>query len=354
MVYYAIALAFYSEASTGEVLRCLLEGLRWLAWEEGKSLAVTGKSGISQARSRLGAAPLRSLHDKLVIPQATPETQGAWYRSWRLVSMDGSTLDVADTAENAAAFGRPGSSRGESGYPQLRFVSLVESGTHLLFGSAEGAYATGEARLARDVIKHLTAEMLCLADRGFVGFELWQAAAASGAALLWRVRKNMILPALRRFEDGSYLSKLYACEKDRRHDKNGCPVRVVEYRLDGIEGAEPLYRLITTILEPGQAPAAELAALYHERWEIETALGELKTHLRGRRRVLRSKTPELVRQEFYGLLLAHFAVRSLLHEAALKAGRDPDDLSFIHAVRVIKRKIPLYPTIPPSAACSLP
>ena len=118
---------------------------------------------------------------------------------------------------------------------------------------------------------------------------------------------------------------------------------------EGIEGAEPLYRLITNLIEPGQAPAAELAALYHERWEIETALGELKTHLRGPRRVLRSKTPELVRQEFYGLLLAHFAVRSLIHEAALKADRDPDELSFIHAVRVIKRKIPLYPAIPPSA-----
>ena len=353
MVYYAIALAFYMEASTREVLRCLLEGLRWLALEEGGDLAVTGKSGISQARSRLGAAPLRLLSEKLVTPQARPETKGAWYRNWRLVSIDGSTLDVADTAENATSFGRPGASRGESSYPQLRLVSLVESGTHVLFGTAEGPYGASEARLARDVIKHLNADMLCLADRGFVGFALWQEAAETGAALLWRTRKNMILPVLQRFEDGSYLSKLYASEKDRRHDSNGCLVRVVEYRLDGIEGAEPRYRLITTIIEPAQAPAAELAALYHERWEIETALGELKTHLRGRRMVLRSKTPELVRQEFYGLLLAHFAVRCLMHEAALKGDRDPDDLSFLHAVRVIKRKIPHYPAIPPSAPKSL-
>lgn len=353
MVYYAIALAFYMEASTGEVLRCLLEGLRWLAWKEGGALAVTGKSGISQARSRLGEAPLRVLAEKLVTPQAKPETKGAWYRDWRLVSIDGSTLDVADTAENAAAFGRPGASRGKSSYPQLRLVGLVESGTHLLFGTAQGAYAISEAQLARDVIKHLTPEMLCLADRGFFSFKLWQQTTKTGAALLWRVRKNMILPVLQRLEDGSYLSRIYASEKDRRHDKNGQSVRVVEYRLEGIEEAEPLYRLITTILEPDQAPAVELAALYHERWEIETALGELKTHLRGPRRVLRSKTPELVRQEFYGLLLAHFAVRSLMHEAAVKAGRDPDDLSFIHAVRVIKRKIPLYPAIPPSTPKSL-
>lgn len=350
MVYYAIALAFYREASTGEVLRCLLEGLRWLAWQEGDDLAVAGKSGISQARSRLGEAPLRELAERLITPQAKSETKGAWYHGRRLVSIDGSTLDVADSTANAATFGRPGASRGESGYPQMRFVSLVESGTHLLFGTAEGSYGTSEARLARDVIPHLTAEMLCLADRGFVGFELWKAAVETGAALLWRVRKNTILPVLQRFEDGSYLSKLYASQKDRRHDKNGLLVRAVEYRLEGIEEAEPLYRLITTITEPDQAPAAELAALYHERWEIETALGELKTHLRGRRMVLRSKTPELVRQEFYGFLLAHYAVRSLMHEAALKADCDPDDLSFIHAVRVIKRKIPLYGAIPPSAS----
>jgi hypothetical protein len=347
MVYYAIALGFYAEASTGEVLRCLLEGLRWLSWPDGE-VPVTGKSGISQARSRLGEAPLRALYAKTVVPQAVAESKGAWYRRWRLVSLDGSTLDVADTEDNAAAFGRPGASRGESGYPQLRFVSLVENGTHVLFGAELGEYATGEPSLARGVIKHLTPEMLCLADRGFVGFELWRQAGETGAALLWRVRKNMILPCLQRLEDGSYLSKLYPSEKDRRHDRKGRLVRVVEYRLDGIEGAEPLYRLITTITDPGEAPARELAALYHERWEIETALGELKTHLRGRRIVLRSKTPTLVRQEFYGLLLAHFAIRGLIHEAALKGGLDPDEISFLHAVRVVKRKMAIYPAIPPS------
>jgi len=347
MVYYAIALAFYMEASTGEVLRCLLEGLRWLSWPGGE-IRVTGKSGISQARGRLGAAPLRRLYEKVVAPRAVAATKGAWYRGWRLVSLDGSTLDVADTEANAAAFGRPGASRGRSGYPQLRFVSLVENGSHVLFGAEQGDYGTAEPILARRVIEHLTPEMLCLADRGFVGFELWRQAAESGAALCWRVRKNTILPCRERLADGSYQSKLYPSAKARRHDRDGCPVRVVEYRLDGIEGAEPLYRLITTVTDAARAPAAELAALYHERWEIETAIGELKTYLRGRRIVLRSKTPELVRQEFHGLLLAHFAIRSLMHEAALKAARDPDELSFIHAVRVIKRKIPLYPAIPPS------
>ncbi len=347
MVYYAIALAFYMESSTVEVLRCLLEGLRWLSWGDG-GIQVTGKSGISQARSRLGAAPLRRLYDKVVLPQAVAATKGAWYRGWRLVSLDGSTLDVADTEANAAGFGRPGASRGRSGYPQLRFVSLVENGTHVLFGAEQSDYGTAEAILARRVITHLTPEMLCLADRGLVGFELWSQAVERGAALCWRVRKNAVLPCFERLSDGSYLSKLYRSDKDRRQDRNGHLVRVVDYRLHGIEAAEPLYRLITSITDAAAAPARELAALYHERWEIETALGELKTYLRGRRIVLRSKTPDLVRQQFYGLLLAHFAIRSLMHEAALKADRDPDELSFIHAVRVIRRKIPLYPAIPPS------
>jgi hypothetical protein len=125
-------------------------------------------------------------------------------------------------------------------------------------------------------------------------------------------------------------------------------VRVIEYRLEGVEGAEPLYRLATTILDHERAPAMELAAIYHDRWEIETALDELKTHLRGARIVLRSKTPDLVRQEFYGLLMAHFAIRGLMHEAALDSGEDPDRLSFLHAVRVVRRKMAAFGAIPPS------
>jgi hypothetical protein len=251
--------------------------------------------------------------------------------------VDGGTWDLADTRENAEAFGRPGASRGKSGYPQLRFVTLAECGTHVLFGAEVGDYGTGETTLARSVIEHLRPDMLCLADRGYVGFDLWCRAAKTGAALLWRVRRNQVLPCIERLEDGSYLSRLYANEKDRRHDRNGRLVRVVEYRLTAVEGTQDLYRLLTTIIDPHRAPAAELAALYHERWEIETAIGEVKTHLKGRNTVLRSRTPTLVRQEFFGFLLAHFAVRSLIHEAALKAERDPDKLSFLHTVRVVRR-----------------
>ena len=350
MVYYAIALALYMGSSTREVLRCLLEGLRWLWGAE--AVKVAGKSGISQARSRLGEAPLRRLYEQVVQPIAAGATKGAWYRQWRLVSLDGSCLDVGDTAENVAHFGTPGASRGESAFPQLRFVALVENGTHVLFGAQLGCYADSETTLAHAALAALRPGMLCLADRQFFGHALWQSAAGTGADLLWRVKCNLRLPRETVLADGSYLTTVSPSEKDRRHRTGGVQVRVVEYRLEGIADAEPLYRLVTTILDEAKAPAAELAALYHERWEIEGALAELKTQLRGARVVLRSKTPELVKQEVWGLLLAHFAVRGLMHEAALQADEDPDRLSFSHAVRVVRRKLPQFATLPPSGqAC---
>ena len=350
MVCYAIALALYMGSSTREVMRCLVEGLRWL-WGAA-AVRVAGKSGISQARTRLGAEPLRRLYEQVVRPVATPATRGAWYRRWRLVSLDGSCLDVADTAENRTAFGRPEASRGASAFPQLRFVALVENGTHVLFGTHLGRFEDGETTLARQALAALQPGMLCLADRQFFGSALWREAAATGADLLWRVKRNLRLPREAVLADGSYLTTIHASGKDRRHRVNGLRVRVVEYRLEGVAGAEPLYRLVTTILDPAQAPAAAVAALYHERWEIEGARAELKTHPRGARVVLRSKTPELVRQEFWGLPLAHFAVRGLMHEAALRADEDPDRLSFLHAVRVVRRKLPLFAALPPSGqAC---
>jgi hypothetical protein len=348
VIYYVIALAVYMHSSYREVLRCLLEGIQWLR-DPSVKLKVAGKSGISQARARLGWEPLEQLHDELIQPIARQNTKGAWYRRWRLVSLDGSTLDVADEKANEEAFGRPGASRGSSAYPQIRFISLVENGTHVLFGSKMGAYTAGEVTLAKAVLPRLRKGMLCLADRNFFGYVLWKQALETGAELLWRVKKNMRLSCEKRLPDGSYLSRIYSSERDWRHKSNGIVVRVIDYQLDGVAEAEPIYRLVATILDHKEAPAKELAALYHERWEIETALDELKTHLRGSKIVLRSKTPDLVRQEFYGLIMAHFAIRGLMHEAALKADEDPDRLSFTHAVRVVRRKLPTYNAIPPSA-----
>lgn len=353
VVYYVICLALFMQVSYREVLRCLLEGLAWLLGP-GQTVKITGKSGISQARTRLGWAVMRQLHDEVVKPVAVKDTKGAWYRRWRLVSLDGSTLDVADERENEQVFGRPSASRGSSAYPQIRFVSLVESGTHVLFGTQMSGYATGEITLAEEVMASLRPGMLCLADRNFFGFRLWNQARARGADLLWRVKKNLRLPKEKLLPDGSYLSRVYASERERRHRSHAVVVRVIEYQLEGVAEAEPLYRVVTTILDPIEAPARELAALYHERWEIEGALDELKTHLRGAQIVLRSKTPDLVRQEFYGLLLAHFALRGLMHEAALKVGEDPDRLSFLHAVRVVRRKLPLYGALRPSGEEGVP
>jgi len=347
MVYYIIAMALYMQSSYREVLRCLREGLIWLFGAEAAG-KVAAKSAISQARSRLGVEPMRRLYQELVVPIATEKTKGASYRKWRLVTLDGSTMDVADTEANRKAFDGPSGSLGEGSYPQLRTVSLVECGTHVLFGAKLGGFRSGETVLAKEVIPGLKPGLLCIADRNFLGYELWKQAAETGADLLWRGKKNLVLPCFQKFSDGSYLSRLYPSQKDRRRDRNGIAVRVIEYQVEGVDDSEPFHRLVTTILSPEDAPALELANLiYRERWEIETALDELKTHLRGARIVLRSKTPEGVAQEFYGLLLAHFAIRGLMHEAALSAEIDPDRLSFIHAVRVVRRKLPMFVAFSP-------
>jgi hypothetical protein len=209
-------------------------------------------------------------------------------------------------------------------------------------------YRTGEITLAWGVVPALRQGMLCLADRFFPGYKLRRMASQTGADLLWRTRQNARLDIDRRLPNGSYLSRIYASTSDRRKQRHGITVRMIDLSLKGVKDAEPIYRLITTILDPAQAPATELATLYHERWEIETALDELKTHLRGAQIVLRSKTPELVKQEFWGLLMAHYAIRGLMHEAALKADADPDRLSFLHSVCVVQRRLARYAAIPPS------
>jgi Insertion element 4 transposase N-terminal/Transposase DDE domain len=348
VVYYVMALALYAQASYVEVLRCLLEGVRWLRLG-GVDLAVATKSAITRARIRLGAVPMQALFERLARPFATPGAPGAWYRGRRLVSLDGSIIDLPDAPELEARYGRPGASRGGSSFPQLRLLGLAECGTHALFAVALGRLDISEVQLAPQLLAQLRPEMLCLADRAFIGFELWGTARATGSDLLWRVRANQVLPCRQRLADGSYLSCLYASPKHRRHDADGQVVRVIEYRLEGVPGAEPLYRLITTLLDPVAAPAAELAALYHERWESEGIFAELKVTLPGERLMLRSRRADLVEQEVYGLLLVHLALRQLLYEASRQTGCDPDQLSFLHAVRVVRRHLPFHAAFSPSA-----
>jgi hypothetical protein len=289
--------------------------------------------------------PVKRLYEQVVKPIATPETQGAFYRGLRVMALDGFTLEVPDTEANRNEFARPESpSGGEAAYPRLRGVGLVEVGTHVLFGAEVDSYATGEITLARKVIQHLRPGMLCLADRYFPGYPLWRQAVETGAELVWRVRSKMRFPVEKRLPDGSYLSRFYAKWNRGKPHGEGIPVRVIEYRMKG--KAETI-RIITSILDHEAAPAKELAALYHERWEFETALDEFKTHLRGARTVLRSQTPELVKQEVYGLLLTHFALRGVMHEAALRGERDPDRISFVHTVNVVRRTLPLFAAFSP-------
>jgi hypothetical protein len=243
-MYYVIAQALFMQVAQREVLRCLLAGVRRLFGPQ-VALKVTGKSGISQARSRLGWEPVKQLHDEVVAPIAVKQTRGAWYKNWQLVSLDGSTLNVADTKANQQAFGRPGASRGRSAYPQIRFVALVEHGTHVLFGTEMGSYATGEITLAKAALKRLQPGLLCLADRNFLGYEVWQQAQATSADLLWRGQQHLRLARGSELSDGSYLSRIYPSPRDWRKQTNGVGVRVIEYTLEGIAEAEPSYRLVT-------------------------------------------------------------------------------------------------------------
>ena len=339
VVYYVLGLALYSSSSYEEVMRMLVDGLSWQSgWR--RPWRVPTKGAVFQARARLGHEPLRALFGEVAVPLATTRTAGAFYGDLRLVSVDGTCLDVADTAANERAFGRPGSGRGQkrAAFPQVRLVGLAECGTHALFAVELAPLSEDERALADEVLGALEPGMLCLADRGFYSYELWNHAAATGAALLWRTRSSHRLPVIERLSDGSFVSEVYASQ-DRRRRQHGLPVRVIEYEIDdpGRPARDTRYRLLTTILDPDRAPAAELAPLYSQRWEFEGALDELKVHQRGPRVVLRSKTPDGVRQELYGYLCVHYAIRWLMHAVAIESGHDPDRLSFTRTLRVARR-----------------
>jgi hypothetical protein len=355
VVYYVLGLGLYSQSSYEEVMRMLVDGLAWQSgWK--RPWQVPTKAALFQARRRLGSEPLRALFEQVAEPLAEPRTAGAFYRDWRLVSIDGTCLDVADTPANEQAFGRPGSGRGEGvgAFPQVRLVGVAECGTHALFEVAIGPLGDDERTLAGGVLRALGPGMLCLADRGFYSFALWKQARATGAQLVWRTRSNHRLAVRERLADGSYLSELFASSDRRRRD--GIAVRVVEYEIDdpGRPANDTRYRLLTTILDPERAPASELAPLYAQRWEFEGALDELKVHQRGPRVVLRSKTPDGVIQEVYGHLCVHYAIRWLMHTVALDAGHDADRISFTRTLRAARRTTASHAGFSPRSAQQRP
>jgi hypothetical protein len=348
VVYYVMALVLFAQASYGEVLRCLLEGVRWLRLK-GDATALAGKSAITRARIRLGVEPMKELYERVARPLAEPGLPGAFYHGLRLVSLDGTTIPMPDEPELNQRFGRPIGAQGPGPVPRARLLALMESGTHAIFAAAIGRYDTSEVALVPALLARLRPGMLCLADRGFVGFALWQAARATGADLLWRVKSNQRFPCYQRLPDGSSLSRLRPSAGPGRFAR-AVVVRVIEYRLEGVPEAEPLYRLITSRLDPADAPAAELAALYHERWEEEGAFAEIKVTLPGEQLMLRSRRADLAEQELYALLLVHLALRALMVQASRQGGCDPDTLSFIHTVRVVRRHLPFHAAFSPSAA----
>jgi len=337
VVYYVLALGLFMEASIQEVLRCLLDSLGQIGQDAPKAAT---KGAISQARTRVGVEPLRQLFLSCCRPIGTHSTRGCFWRGLRVMAMDGTTLDTQDTQANDEAFGRSGSGRGETAFPQLRMTLLAECGSHAVVGAALGSYRTSERTLAREMVDRL--DTLLLADRGFVGHDIWRTFAQSGVQMLWRVGSNIKLEAIKTLRDGTTLAQLDAPKELAKTGALPITVRVIEYELEGVAKPETegtRYRLITTLLDPRKAPAIELASLYQERWEIEILLDELKTHLRGRAALLRSKTPDLVRQEAYGLLLVHHAVRRIMLDAAQSIGDDPDRISFTATVRIIRRKL---------------
>lgn len=347
MVYYVLAMCLFYQDAYEEVLRKLINGLRFLGnWSDDWHVPTT--SAISQARQRLGEPALAELFDRVAVPLARPGTRGGWFCGRRLMAVDGVMFDVPDTEENLKAFGKTGSGRHISPFPQVRMVGLAECGTHAVVAAAFDARTVYERELLSRILTMFEPGMIVLADRGFFSYDLWKAAAATGADLLWRLSDSVKIPVLQRLPDGSYRSELLpprvksdlAKGHQRRvRDQDRLPIRVVEYVVTNRGGSPETIRLITTIMNPVGASAVELAAAYQQRWEIELTLDEVETHQMAKTKELRSRTPELVRQEIWALLLAHYAVRSFMREAADDLDIDTDRLSFTRSIQVIRRQV---------------
>jgi hypothetical protein len=365
MVYFVMALALFAGEDYEEVAARLTDTLAsWGCWDDSWSVPTSG--GITQARQRLGAEPLELLFDRVAVPVGGLLTRGAFLRHWRLMAIDGFELDVPDTAANAAAFGYPAGGRERPAFPKVRVVTIGECGSHAKVAAQMGPVGgkgSSEQALARRLFGRLEADWLLIADRGFYNWADWQAAAGTGAALLWRVKADLRLPVLELLPDGSYTSLV---AKPALHDKaragliaaarageyldpaQAMRVRVIEYEIPDrdSDGSGELTALITTITDPAAASAQELAAAYCQRWEEETGNDQLKTHLRGPGAILRSKSPAMVRQEIYGYLLTHYAISALICQAATEADIDPDRVKFLRTVRIIRRRA-ADPAFPP-------
>ncbi|MCA1673907.1 MAG: IS4 family transposase, partial [Actinobacteria bacterium] len=348
--YLTMGLCLFREEDYGEVATKVTGALsRWGCWDASWSVPTAG--GISQARKRLGRRVVAEVFEQVAGPVADRSTRGAWLRGWRLLGIDGFEVDLPDTKGNAEEFGYAGSGDNRSAFPKARVVALAECGTHAFVAAEVGAYSTGEKTLANGLYQRLRAEELLTADRNFYSYDAWGLAAGSGAALLWRAPTGLGLPVVKVLADGTYLAVLIdpkirgarrraaiiAAARDGADlaDEPAHLVRVIEYDVPDREGngTGELIVVLSTITDPAAARADELAAAYHQRWEEETANDQLKTHLRGPGRILRSRLPDLVHQEIWAWLLVHHALSALITRAAQAADIDPDRISFTRTLR---------------------
>lgn len=335
MVWFVIALGLFGPD-------CYRQVYRWL--QPFRRRGIPNRSTLCEARKRLGVAPLRRLADRVVRLLGTPAMDGAFYRGMRLMALDSFVVDVPDSTANARVFGRPGSGRAPGAFPQARVLSLCETGTHVLWRNLVKPHRRSEVVMAATLLRQLTPDMLLLWDRGFLSYANVARVRRRQAHLLARVKKSLVFVPTRRLADGSFLAQLYPSWRHRDRQAEGIPVRIIEYTLDdpGRPGAGETHRLLTTLLDAKRHPAKRLVVLYHERWEEEGTIDELKTHQR-QRPVLRSKTPAGVVQEIYGLLLGHYVVRALMTEAATATGHSPRRLSFVGALKILRCRLPECP-----------
>lgn len=350
VVYYVLALCLFFGESYEEVMRKLTHGLRSVgSWRKEWTIPTTG--AISKARIRLGEEPLKLLFERVANPMALRSTPGAWLHRWRIMAIDGVVFNLQDTEDNEKGFGRCGG-KNPSPFPQARIAGLVECGTHAVVAAHIGPWKMQERAQVTELLWAFQQDMLVIADAGIYSYDLWKAAAQTPADLVWRVTDSLDLPVMNILSDGSYLSLVgnpalkrrnreYARKNStRRVDVDLLEVRVVQYEIPNRDGKKEIIRLITTILDPTEVTAAELAAVYHERWEEESVFDEIETHQRGGSAVLlRSKHAETVRQEIWALLLTHYTIRHLMREAAEQADIDTDRLSFIRSFRAIRRQV---------------
>lgn len=350
VVCLVIAMSLWSRDSMRAVLKNLMDGLSEAWLKVGKYWRVPCKSAITQARKRLRAQVMSQLFHQLVRPMATPQTIGAFIGGLRVVVIDGTTFDVPDSDVNARVFGRPSTRPGtQAAFPKVRLVMLIEAGTHIIFDALMCPYRLGERVRALRLLRSVTQGMLLMWDRGLHSYAMVQATLNKKCAYLGRIPANVKFLAEKPLEDGSYLSWIHPSGKLRRKGCQAIQVRVIEYTIENPDKPQEnlTYRLITSLFDIVQFPAQLLATEYHQRWEVENTIDELKIHLCERKTPIRSQNPREVVQEVYGWLLGHWAVRLLMFQTASQADMAPLRLSFTGTLRVIRRAIPKFQRLQP-------